>query len=497
MTVPYPDIVFPAAALLAGALIGWLIAGFRIRSLHRRLADHHGELTATTRQLEASRDALERQSAELLTLSGRAASAEGRLEQMAELKDALTVCRQDGERLRLRLSEHEKTQAVVETTAEKERAAAADKLALLQDIQTRLPDLFRSISTQTIKENNRAFLDLATTALEKYLAGAATDLDKRQSSIGDTVKPIREALERYDRHVRDMEMAREKAYGSLNQHLATVSQGQQALQRETGKLVKALREPQVRGRWGELTLKRVVELAGMTERCDFIQQQSAATVEGSLRPDMIVLLPGGRQVVVDAKVPLTAYLSAIEAEDPKTRDRCMADHARQVATHIQQLSVKAYWRQFQPTPEFVVLFIPGENFFSAALSSSPHLIESAAEKGIVLATPTTLISLLKTVALAWRESSIADNARAISTLGAELYQRLTAMTGHLVSLGKDLERAIGAYNRLVGSYDRRVLPSARKLNHLGAGAAGDGPLPDVAAADSRPRIPMAAEEKNE
>jgi DNA recombination protein RmuC len=348
-----------------------------------------------------------------------------------------------------------------------------------------------------MKENNRAFLDLATATLEKYLATAVTDLNRRQSSIGDTVKPIREALERYDQHVRGMEMAREKAYGSLTQHLSAMSETQQALQRETGKLVKALREPHVRGRWGELTLKRVAELSGMTERCDFSQQQTATGDAGILRPDMVVTLPGGRQVVVDAKVPLAAYLNAMEAGDPEIRDGFLADHARQVAAHIQQLSAKSYWRQFQPSPEFVVLFIPGENFFSAALAANPQLIESAAVKGVVLATPTTLISLLKTVALAWGEAAIADNARAISRLGAEIYQRLTAMTRHLINLGKDIDRTTGTYNSLVGSYERRVMPSARRLEALGAGPIGGEPLPGVSVADSRPRIPAAPEAEDD
>ncbi|MFH1982818.1 MAG: DNA recombination protein RmuC [Pseudomonadota bacterium] len=491
MTVPFPDITFPAAARAAGVLLGWLIAGLRIRSLRRRISDHGAQQMAAADHLQESWDALEKQSTELLNQSRRAASAEARLEHMAELKAALSSSRQDADSLRRRIHDLEKTQAVVETIAEKEQAAAAEKLALLKDIQARLPDTFRSVSTQTMKENNQAFIDLATATLEKYLSSAITDLDKRQSSIGDTVKPIHEALQRYDRHVRDMEMARENAYGSLSQHLNSVSEGQLALQRETGKLVKALREPTVRGRWGELTLKRVVEISGMTERCDFVQQQTATTEAGVLRPDMIVLLPGGRQVVVDAKVPLTAYLNALEAEDPETRENWMADHARQVAVHIQQLSVKTYWRQFQPTPEFVVLFIPGENFFSAALSIAPHLIETAAARGIVLATPTTLISLLKTVALTWRESDLTDNARAISEMGAELYQRLSGMTRHLVTLGKEIDRTTGAYNRLVGSYERRVMPSARKFEALGVGTASGDPLPDIGATETRPRIPAA------
>lgn len=481
MTVPLSDIAVLIAAGAAGILVTGGAAMSRLRAARRRIRDLDTALAGTRQHLETAQAALALRTQEVMDLSARAASAESRLERLPELNTDLAHSRSECDRLRLRVAELQTACAVTET-------AAAEKLTQLREIQSRLPETFRAVSAESLKENNRAFLELAKTALEKTFAVAAADLNQRQTAIGDTMKPIREVLTQYDRHVREMEMARENAYGRLTRHLNAMAEGQQALQRETGRLVKALREPHVRGRWGELTLKRVAELSGMTERCDFLQQQTAVTDDGALRPDMVVRLPGGRQVVVDAKVPLAAYLDALDAETPDDRDRCMADHARQVATHVHKLSMKAYWKQFQPSPEFVVLFIPGENFFSAALSINPQLIEAAAGKGVVLATPTTLISLLKTVAVAWGEDAMADNARVISRLGAVLYERLTAMHRHLSALGQDIKRATGSYNRLVGSYQRRVMPGVRKLEDLGVAPADTPALPEAEAIADHPRI---------
>ncbi|MCJ7617399.1 MAG: DNA recombination protein RmuC, partial [Desulfobacterales bacterium] len=280
---------------------------------------------------------------------------------------------------------------------------------------------------------------------------------------------------------------REKAYGGLSQQVHSLVETQQILQKETGKLVKALRVPHVRGRWGEITLKRVAELSGMQNRCDFFEQQSAADDNGTMRPDMIVYLPGNRQIVVDAKVSLSSYLEALEAETEEERESFMAQHAKHIQTHMHQLAQKAYWKQFSPTPEFVVLFIPGENFFSAALVKNPQLIEEGVNKGVILATPTTLISLLKTVSFAWRQENVSENAKAISELGRELYIRLNSMAKHINKLGRDIERCTITYNDTIGSFESRVLTSARKFKELGISLPGDKDIVGIGPAKEKAR----------
>lgn len=300
------------------------------------------------------------------------------------------------------------------------------------------------------------------------------------------VQPLKDTLDRYDHHIQEMERSRQNAYGSLSEQLRSLTDSQVRLQQETGHLAKALRVPHVRGRWGEMTLRRAAEISGMADHCDFVEQHSVAGDEGVLRPDMIVDLSGGRRIVVDAKVPLVAYLESLEAETESDRNRLLENHARQVQAHVQKLAAKTYWAQFQPSPEFVVLFIPGENFFSAALSHAPDLIEYSAAKGVILATPTTLISLLKTIAFGWRQAAGEANAREIHRLGCDLYDRICVMAGHFHRLGKDVERCIATYNQMVGAYEKRVLPACRKWMDLGIASKG-GILPaDAAPVEKRP-----------
>ncbi len=403
-----------------------------------------------------------------------------------------TVSRQVGEleQLTTRFAQAEKTlesknRELVELTGLK--SAAEEKAANLEHFQEKLPDLFRSVSLKVMQDNNKAFMDLAGTTMSKYFSAASNDLESRQKAIGTIVKPVNEALDRYDRQIRELERAREKAYGGLLQQVQSLAESQNALQRETGKLTSALSKPHVRGRWGEITLKRVAELAGMQDHCDFVEQASVDAGDGLMRPDMIIQLPAGRNIVVDSKVPLAAYLEAQAAGSADERETLMENHARHVQTHIRQLSKKAYWTQFQPTPEFVVLFIPGENFFSAALARDPNLIETGAASQIILATPTTLISLLKTVAMGWRQEALAENAKVISALGSDLYQRLAVMTSHFKSLGRDIERTTESYNKMLGSYERRVLATARKFNGLGITLKSDTPLPKVDPVEKQPR----------
>jgi DNA recombination protein RmuC len=366
-------------------------------------------------------------------------------------------------------------------------AAAREQSARAAEIRAEMADTFTALSARSMQENAKAFLDLAGQTFARHMESAEHGLENREKAVRDLVRPIAETLEKYDLQVRSMEMARQKAYGELSEQVVSLNRSQNELQRETAKLVNALRQPHVRGRWGEITLRRVVELAGMQNRCDFFEQQTARTEGGVTRPDMIIHLPGDRRIIVDAKVSIAAYLDAAETASSDESEAFMEQHARQVQTHIQRLALKEYWTQFTPTPEFVVLFMPGENFFSAALSKAPGLIEDAAAKGVILATPTTLISLLKSVAYGWQQETVAQNARKISDLGAELHNRLSSMVSHINALGRDLARSVGTYNKAVGSLERRVLVSARKLAEMGVGLKGAPPDLDVCAVESIPR----------
>ncbi len=309
-------------------------------------------------------------------------------------------------------------------------------------------------------------MELADKYFSSYVREARKDFDVKGNEILKTVDPVRQTLDKYEHRLNEMEKDREKAYGSITEKLLEVGRTQNLLHVETGNLVKALRVPHVRGRWGEITLKRVAELAGMTEHCDFVEQLSAGSGKGSLRPDMMVTLPSNRKIIVDAKVPLLAYLDALESSDEDEQGSRMQDHGRQVLKHIANLSSKAYMEQFSPTPEFVVLFIPGENFFSAALTAKPDLIEKGIEKGVILATPTTLIALLKAVSYSWKQKRSYENAEEIRGLGVDLFSRLCKMTDNINSLGKQIEKCATTYNRTVRSLETRVMSTAKKLENL-------------------------------
>ncbi|MEI6715133.1 MAG: DNA recombination protein RmuC [Verrucomicrobiota bacterium] len=365
-------------------------------------------------------------------------------------------------------------------------AGAKERQLAFEEAQRQLQGSFRALSAEALKDNNRSFLELARSTMTQVTEGSKVELEKRQQAIASLVAPVRESLAAVDLKIAEMEKNRVGAYESLKAVVGGMEESQKALRTETGNLVRALQSPVVRGRWGEIQLKRVVELAGMVEHCDFFEQQSVETLDGRLRPDMVVVLPGGHSLVVDSKVSLMGYLEALQAGDDAGRKGGMARHATQVRTHIDQLSRKAYWEQFEATPEFVVLFLPGEVFFSAALEVDPELIAYGAEKRIILASPTTLIALLRAVHHGWRQEALAENAAEISALGRELHKRLGDFAGHLAKLGNSLGSAVEHYNRATGSLESRVLVSARRFEDLKA-ANSDAPLPELTALE---RVPV-------
>jgi len=357
--------------------------------------------------------------------------------------------------------------ASLKATLEAERQAERERRTTQEQTQTELSQLFANLSNTALQENNKQFLSLAQEKMAQFSIQSKGELEKREQAVEAMVKPIREILDKTAEQMQNIERNRVETHTSISKHLESLVASQQMLQGETRNLVQALRRPEVRGQWGELTLKRLVELAGMVNHCDFYEQTHVQGDNGAIRPDMIIRMPGDRIVIVDVKTPLDAYLSATEAPDEDRKQEHLNRHARKVRERVQELATKAYWQQFEQSPDFVVLFIPGEHFLSAALERDPALLEDALSKKVILATPTSLVALLRAVAFGWSQQSVTENARDIQRLGVDLYKRLLAFTNHLGKMGKSLGSSVDNYNKAVGSFERQVLSGARKFTELG------------------------------
>jgi DNA recombination protein RmuC len=445
-----------------GIVVGWLLALARSRTaLEAAIRDAETNATAALSETIAVRKELESRKLET-------------------------------EALRANLRDVENANAALDARADEMRQRFEEQQRLLADAERKLTDTFRSLAAEVLKTTNESFLTLAGERLNSVQKEASADLEARQKAIEGIVAPVKETLETLDGQIRAIENVRSAAYGSLSEQVKSLVETQTQLRSETANLVKALRAPVVRGRWGEIQLKRVVEMAGMIEHCDFFQQGSVNTDDGRLRPDMVVRLPGNKNIVVDAKAPLQAYLEALEAPTDEIRALKLKEHASQVRVHTAKLSAKGYWEHLQPTPEFVVLFLPGETFFSAALEQDPSLIELGVSQRVILATPTTLIALLRAVSYGWRQELVAENAQKISDLGQELYERIATMVEHLATLRSSLNTSVTSFNRTVGALQERVLPSVRKFKELGIASKKD--LKEFEPIDTLPReLPLVAD----
>ena len=451
-----PLIVGAIASAIGGGVVGWLWAtsrarrqyAARLQDLDRRLAAQEGSGATVREELQRGREIIERLQTELRAVAVEKADAEAR--------------------------------------ASESRAGLEEQKRLVEESKARLTEAFRALAADALKSSNEDFLRLAEQRFKTLTQEAAGELEARKTAVGTLVQPLQQALAAYQQEARALEEKRLREISGVGRQLTEVAQAQTALQRETSNLVNALRAPQVRGRWGEIALRKTAELAGMTKHCDFSEQESVQVEGGRLRPDMIVHLPAKRDIVVDAKVALNAYLEALEAPSPEQREAALGRHAQQVRMHVRRLASKEYWNQFPQAPDFVVLFIPGEAFCAAAMERDPDLLQDALASQVLIATPTTFIGLLLTAAYGWRQEQVAENAQRISELGRQVHERLAILVEHFAVVGKSLEKSVEAYNRAVGSLETRVLPAARRFPELDSGSGK--PIPGLDPIGQTPRV---------
>lgn len=446
--------MLPFALLLVGLVLGaavcWLVVRPRIKHEYDR----------ARRETETER----------ATLVERLA---GKEHQLQELRGDLDLQCSEYDLLREENANTLAQLSALQARLEEERKANQEKLSLIDQAQHKLADAFKALSADALRNNNQSFIELAKANFEKLHDTARGDFESKQRAIDELIKPLKDSLEKVDGKIGELEKSRAGAYSELREQVRALATSQSQLHAETGNLVKALRAPHVRGRWGEIQLRRVVELAGMLQYCDFVEQETVTTEENRIRPDMIVRLPGNRTIVVDSKVPFDAFYESIATADDEIRIIKLREHARLVRAHISTLSRKSYWETVQPTPEFVLLFLPGETFYSAALEQDPKLIEDGVSDKVLIATPTTLIALLKAVSYGWRQEQMATNAEEVSGLAKTLYDRLRVFTNHFDDIGRNLDRALDSYNKGVRSLEARVLVTARKFKERGAIAGDD------------------------
>ena len=449
-------IAYIILGILIGGVVVWLLAKARFQGIY----------TKQISDLQVS------YSNQITDLEKRASGAEARVEELRQ-----QVGQKDSEISQVRKELEVETTSKVEafTRLEESQKGLEEQKALIETMKAEMTDTFNALSSAALKSSSEDFLRLASEHLGKVVTETKGKLGEHQVAIDGLIKPLHEALKRYEEQVRLIEESRHKAYGSLEEQLRSLASTHEQLQKETSNLVSALKKPQVRGRWGEITLRRVAELSGMSAHCDFTEQISVETESGRLRPDMVVHLPMEREIVVDAKVSLDAYLDALSALTEDERKAKLEKHAQQVRAHMNKLGSKEYWTQFKQSPEFVVLFIPGESFLSSALDVDGTLIEDGIQKRVIIATPTTFIALLRAIAYGWRQEQITKNAQEISTLGKELYERIYTVVKHFIDIGSAIGKAMDSYNKVVGSMELRVLPSVRKFKELGVTSAEEIP----------------------
>ena len=450
-------LVFVIVGIIISGTITWFFAKLRLHRQHsKELSDLQASYSSQASQLEA-----------------KARSAEA---VVAELRQQVLQKDKDLDQIRTVLAAERQAKTEALTKLDAAQKGFEEQKALIDSMKKEMTDTFNALSSAALKSSSEDFLRLASESLGKVVTDTRGRLGEHQAAMDGMIKPLYETLKRYEEQIKTMEEGRHKAYGSLEEQLRSMASTQENLQKETSNLVTALRKPQVRGRWGEMQLRRVAELSGMSIHCDFTEQQSVDTDKGKIRPDMIVHLPMDREIVVDSKVSLEAYLDTVNAATEDEKRSRMEKHAQQVRTHMNKLASKDYWSQFKQSPEFVVLFIPGESFLAAAVEVDSSLIEDGIEKRVIIATPTTFIALLRAIAYGWRQEQVTKNAQEISDLGRQLYERIVTLVQHFENVGKSLERAIGSYNRAVGSMESRVLPSARKFKELGVTGSEEIPL---------------------